>query len=231
MTSAPTPKNEKDRLAAVRRYAILDTAPESMFDDVVQLVSYICQTPIAYIGIIDKDRQWFKSKKGLDTPETSRDIAFCAHAILETHTMVVPDALADQRFANNPLVLSAPKIRFYAGSPLITEDGYAVGTLCAVDHVPRNLTEDQLKALQTLAKQTVALLELHRSHSELQDALNQIRILGGLLPICSNCKKIRDERGQWVVLEGYIQSHSEATFTHGTCPECYAKLYGDRLRR
>jgi GAF domain-containing protein len=220
MIKALMPNNEQDRLAALQRYFILDTLPEKAFDDIVWLVSYVCQTPVAYVSIIDKDRQWFKSKIGLTAAETQRDIAFCAHAILKPETMVVPDTFNDIRFADNPLVLADPKIRFYAGSPLVSEDGYPLGTLCAVDHQPRNLTEHQLEALGVLARQTEKLLEYRRKSFEIREALNHINILHGLLPICAWCKKIRDDRGAWNTLETYVQDHSEASFTHGICPEC-----------
>jgi GAF domain-containing protein len=223
MINAPIPNNEEDRLAALQRYLILDTSPERAFDDIVWLVSYVCQTPVAYISIIDKERQWFKSKIGLTAVETQREIAFCAHAILDPQTMVVPDTLKDFRFADNPLVVGDPKIRFYAGAPLVSQDGYPLGTLCAVDHQPRNLTQLQLEALGALARQTEILLEYRRTSFEIKEALNHINILNGLLPICAWCKRIRDEGGDWHVLETYVQDHSEASFTHGICPDCVEK--------
>lgn len=223
MIKAPLPKNEQDRLVALQRYLILDTLPEKAFDEIVWLVSYVCQTPVAYVSIIDKDRQWFKSKIGLTAAETDRDIAFCAHAILNPEIMVVPDTFKDIRFSDNPLVLGDPKIRFYAGSPLVSEDGYPLGTLCAVDHQPRNLTSHQLEALAVLARQTERLLEYRRSSFHIKETLNQINILHGLLPICAWCKRIRDEQGDWHILETYVHDHSEASFTHGICPECIEK--------
>ena len=228
MINAPIPNNEQDRLAALHHYLILDTLPEKAFDEIVWLVSYVCQTPVAYISIIDKERQWFKSKIGLTAAETQRDIAFCAHAILDSQTMVVPDTLNDIRFADNPLVIGDPKIRFYAGSPLVSKDGYPLGTLCAVDHQPRNLTQLQFEALGVLARQTEILLEYRRTSFEIQEALNHINILNGLLPICAWCKRIRDEHGDWNMLETYVQDHSEASFTHGICPDCIEKHHKKR---
>lgn len=214
------PPNEPQRLAALERYLILDSEAERAFDDIVWLVSHICKTPIAYISIIDKDRQWFKSQIGLDVDQTPRDIAFCAHAILQDDTMIVPDALNDRRFSDNPLVTSEPRIRFYAGTPLMTPDGFPMGTLCAIDHAPRTLDAGQLDALRALGRQVEKLLEFRRSALELKDTLAKIKIISGLLPMCAWCKRIRDEKGVWNSMENYLSSHSEADVTHGICPDC-----------
>ncbi len=158
----PVPRREKQRLAALDRYRILDTPPEEIFDDITMLASYICGTPIALITLVDPHRQWFKSKVGLTMKETRRDIAFCAHAIMKRTLFVVPDAATDKRFAWNPLVTADPKIRFYAGAPLVTADNHALGTLCVLDRVPRTLTAAQKEAMQALSRQVMALLELRR---------------------------------------------------------------------
>jgi two-component system, sensor histidine kinase and response regulator len=166
---APLPANEAERLKALQRYQVLDTGPEQAFDDITLLASLICGTTIAAISLVDKDRQWFKSKIGSETEqsETSRDIAFCAHGILKPEVFVVEDAQADDRFAANPMVTGNPKIRFYAGAPLMTTDGHAVGMLSVTSPVPRTLSPEQNTGLQALGRQVVAQLELRRNIADL----------------------------------------------------------------
>lgn len=165
--SSPTLQNEKKRLKVLWQYEVLDTVPEELFDDLTELAARICEAPIALISLVDEKRQWFKSKLGTDVKETSRDVSFCAHAIKQADLFIVRDATQDERFANNPLVISDPKIRFYAGAPLITPDGYALGTLCIIDKVPRDLRPDQKQALVILARHVVSQLELRRRSREL----------------------------------------------------------------
>ena len=166
MQPAPLPANETARLEALRQRAILDTPPEAAFDDLTTLAAHICEAPMAMITLVDEDRQWFKSCVGCPLVETRRDIAFCSHTILQPEVWVVPDALADDRFADNPLVTSKPHIRFYAGAPLVTPDGHALGALCVMDRQPRKLTEEQGQALRVLAHHVVTMLELRRSLQE-----------------------------------------------------------------
>lgn len=160
MQLAAIPDNESQRLEALYRYNILDTDAEQGFDDLAQLASYICDAPIAVITMVDKDRQWFKSKIGLDVAETPRDIGFCAHVVNQTELFVVPDASKDERFFDNPMVTDAPHVRFYAGAPLITPDGQVIGSLCTIDSKPRQLSEQQRKALIALSRQVISQMEL-----------------------------------------------------------------------
>lgn len=167
LMKAAMPANETARLEALRRYEVLDTPPEKEFDDLCYLASHICGTPVALISLIDQDRQWFKAKLGSDLSETSRDIAFCAHAILDHDIFVVEDATKDKRFAQNPMVTSEANLRFYAGAPLLTPDGFTVGTICVVDQKPRKLSPEQLDAMRALGRQVINQLELRKNLIEL----------------------------------------------------------------
>ncbi len=197
------------RLAALRRYRILDTKPEQAFDDLTLLASQICETPIALITLLNDERQWFKSRVGTSLTQTARSVAFCAHTIEQDDLFVIPDTLADDRFRENPLVVGDPWVRFYAGAPLITHDGHALGGLCVLDRVPRVLTPGQQAALHALGRQVVAQLELRLNVDELAQALRErdraeeaerrlvqelrasldsARQLSALLPFCSACQ-------------------------------------------
>jgi PAS domain S-box-containing protein len=165
---APLPPDEQERLEALHRYAVLDTPAEESFDDLALLAAQICQTPIALVSLVDESRQWFKARIGMSLEETSRDMAFCAHTILHKDKVLeVRDAEADPRFVDNPLVTSEPHVRFYAGAPLTTPDGQAIGALCVMDSKPRKLTDEQLEALRALSRHVVSQLELHRKSLEL----------------------------------------------------------------
>jgi hypothetical protein len=171
--SIPVPAKEEARLAALRKYRILDTDPEQGFDDLAFLASHVCGTPIALITLVDADRQWFKSKVGLSLQETARNISFCTHTILQTDPLLVRDALHDERFATSPLVHSAPHVRFYAGIPLISPEGHALGAMCVMDRVPRQLSPDQVSALAALSRLVLLQLELRRDLLHLKDALSE----------------------------------------------------------
>ena len=189
---APLPPDEPARLEALSRYGILDTGEEEAFDDVTRLAAHICMTPVALVTFVDSDRQWFKSRVGFSLRETSRDFSFCAHAILQPGPLVVRDALDDVRFKDNPLVLEAPYIRFYAGAPLTSAEGFKLGTLCVIDSVPRELRPDQIESLRMLGNLAMALLDLRRTAASLAGALQE--------------RKKRVEE-----LEASARTHEEAT--------------------
>ncbi len=167
--------NEKDRLNAVRSYHILDTPEEKDYDDLTALASSICQTPIALISMVDENRQWFKSHYGIDEQETTVEHSFCTYAIASPNNiLIVPDAKQDLRFYDNPLVTGELDITFYAGVPLVNSEGFALGSLCVIDHHTKELTNDQIKALMIIAKQVVDKLELRRKITELQEARKKL---------------------------------------------------------
>ena len=166
---APLPENEADRLKALYWYEILDSVSEQVFDDLALAASQVCGTPIAMITLIAENRQWFKSKIGLSVNETSRDLSFCAHAILKPGVFEVKDALKDPRFANNPLV-ATHQIRYYVGAPLVTSDGYALGTLCVLDRVPRELKPEQKEVLKVLSRIAGNLFKQRRYILEMERA-------------------------------------------------------------
>ncbi len=180
-------QTEAKRLKVLWEYEVLDTVPEEVFDDLTELAARICEAPIALISLVDDERQWFKARVGTTLGETARDISFCTHAIRQTDLFIVPDATRDKRFASNPLVVADPKIRFYAGAPLITADGYALGTLCVIDKVPRDLLPDQRQALRILARHVVSQLELRNR----TNALTAARQEGSRFK--SEVEQLRDE--------------------------------------
>lgn len=192
MKIAPLPLDEQERLDELRKYGILDTEPEDVFEDMVKLANYICQTPISAISLVDEHRQWFKAIAGLSAKETSRDVAFCAHAILQDETMIVSDALQDERFHDNPLVIGGPNIRFYAGVPLTTPDGYHLGTLCVIDSKPRELSNEQLKALSTLTDSIMAHLNLRMSHKNIRHYVDELQLAGSIFASASEAMIVTD---------------------------------------
>jgi GAF domain-containing protein len=222
---ANLPPREAARLEALRQYRILDTAPEQAYDDITSLAAFICGTPIALISLVDADRQWFKSRVGLDALETSRDASFCAHTILGDHILVVKDAHQDDRFRENPLVTGPPHIRFYAGVPLRTPDHAQIGSLCVIGHEPGELSEVQSRTLEALGRQVVLQLELRRISTDLASALEKIDLMEQLIPICSYCKGIRNDRGYWQSVEKFIQSYADVEFSHGVCDKCMQEYF------
>ncbi|MDY6900066.1 MAG: ATP-binding protein [Cyanobacteriota bacterium] len=173
MNLPPLPENEEDRLQALIEYQVLDTQAEQAYDDLTAIAAHICNTPISLISLVDENRQWFKSKVGLEATETPRELAFCAHTILQPEkTLIVPNALEDERFADNPLVTSEPNIRFYAGAALVTPDGFPIGTLCTIDKKPRELSLEQIQTLQALSRQVVSQLELRINLNKLKQNIS-----------------------------------------------------------
>ena len=214
------PVNEVERMRMLRLYRILDSGAEKAFDELTQLASAICETPIALITLVDEHRQWFKSRVGLNVPQTARDVAFCAHAIRQDDELfIVEDASKDSRFADNPLVTSDPSIRFYAGAPLTVADGISLGTLCVIDRVPRTLTEPQLNALRVLRRAVVGQLELRR-------ALADLRLIEQMVALCAWCRSVRTAEGEWSPLADYVMRTVKVT--HGMCPAC-AKSMRDSM--
>jgi transcriptional regulator with GAF, ATPase, and Fis domain len=204
---APLPPNETERLEALRRYNLLNTPPEPEFDDLALLASQVCGMPMALVSLVDADRQWFKARVGVAETQTPRDIAFCAHAILQNELFVVPDTQADARFSDNPLVTAPPSIRFYAGAPLVVPGGHVLGTLCVIDRVPRQITPLQARTLQSLARQVVSQLELRRTRTELdlassrsQTALEALRaseeFKTRMIECSRDCIKVLDLEGR-----------------------------------
>ncbi|MEX1190219.1 MAG: GAF domain-containing sensor histidine kinase [Bacteroidia bacterium] len=177
MESPHIPENESERLEDLRSFDILDTLPEDAFDAITFIAAQICGTPISLVSLIDVNRQWFKSSKGINASETPRDVAFCAHAINNPEKlMLVNDASKDERFFDNPLVQGNPNIRFYAGAPLVSSSGFALGTLCVIDTKPNELNDDQKKALTALSDQVIAQLELRRSLSTLKKKQEELEL-------------------------------------------------------
>lgn len=205
----PLLSNENERLAALESYHILDTAEEKDFDDLAILASAICQTPIALISLVHKDRQWFKAHHGTAETETHRDFSFCAHAIAEpSEVLVVPDASKDDRFQTNPLVTGDPGIVFYAGVPLVNSDGFSLGTLCVIDQHTRQLNDEQVKALKVIARQVIDKLELRKNIEEVKLAKSQIEILFAEQEQVKMALKESNERLA-VILEAQQTSYTE----------------------
>lgn len=175
MQAPALPANEVERLEALRSYGPIEPVPDPDFDDMALLAAEICDTPIALVTLVDEGHQWLKGRAGTDLIQTSREISFCGHAILGTDLFIVPDTAADSRFADNPLVVGDTGIRSYTGAPLITSDGYALGTVCVIDRQPRLLTAEQNEALKALGRRIVALFELRRAQAELKRAVDELR--------------------------------------------------------
>lgn len=204
MLPAPISDNEPERLAALQQYQILDTKPESELDDLVTLAAQIFNTPMALISLIDANRQWFLSKVGVTATETPRDISFCGHAIVQPDVFVIQDAQADDRFATNPLVTGDPYIRFYAGAPLVTPEGHALGTLCILDRRPRELSRDQRNALRILGRQVAVRMQLRLLLGEREQTIARLQELELLRDNLTDMI-VHDLRSPLFGITGYLQ--------------------------
>ncbi len=214
MKAPEIPEDEEARLAALGREQQLDTPPDSDITDIAKVASVLCDTPIALVTLVDSDRQWFKAQVGIGGTETSREVSFCGHAILGKDVFVVPDALADERFADNPFVTGAPEVRFYAGAPLITESGHALGALCVIDSKPRNLTQAQLDGLRALSRQVISSfalrrtlrqveIEAQRAHAATVEARSFFTLNLDLLCIARLDGTVKDLNPAWSDVLGY----------------------------
>ncbi|TVS14793.1 MAG: GAF domain-containing protein [Gammaproteobacteria bacterium] len=227
MPAPPRPLNEEERLAVLERYRILDTEGEVAYDDAVALAAAIVNVPVALLSLVDRDRQWFKARVGLDVEETPRTVSFCAWAVYEDANLVVADATEDERFADNELVWGELGVRFYAGVPLRTPDNLVLGTLCVIDHQRREITPEQLAHLERLASLIMHLLENRRAADELAEALERAGVLGEMIPVCAYCRRIRDDEQFWHTLEKYLESHAGTQVSHGICPACASRHFAD----
>jgi signal transduction histidine kinase len=205
MKVAPIPPNEAERLSSLYEYNLLDTLPEEEYDNITRIASEICNVPISLITLLDTDRQYFKSVKGMNDKQTSREVSFCSHAILSPNEMlIVPDSSQDDRFHDNPLVTCEPHVAFYAGVPLVNESGHAMGTLCVLDRKPRELTNEQKETLRALASQIVTYFELRKKNFQLDKQKAELELLNkelerfayvaahDLKSPCNNLKMIAD---------------------------------------
>ncbi|MDX1972124.1 MAG: GAF domain-containing protein [Candidatus Sumerlaeia bacterium] len=223
--------NERDgeyaRLDALKAFRILDTEEDKLFDNITTLAAELCETPIALISLVDEERQWFKSRKGLTVCETAREYAFCRYTILSDEVLVIRDATLDVRTRNNPLVLGEPNIRFYAGAPLITHDGFSLGSLCVIDQKPRDISSFQLSSLKRLAEHVIFLMERRKTLRQLMDVVAQSSKNPRIVTVCGFCKSVKQSNGNWMKLE---EPHGEdLTLSHGICPSCYLEYFSELL--
>lgn len=213
------------RVDALRHYQILDSDYEEKFQSLVKLAAIICATPISLISLLDERRQWFKAVFGLEVAETSLDHSFCLHAVESGEDVyAIECASRHEVFGENPYVTGSPHIEFYAAAPLVTPDGVAIGTLCVIDSVPHELTNDQRAALGILARQVMLLFEYRKSSLELHERLGELKVLEGFWKVCMYCRRIESDHGKWVQFEAHVRAKTHAEFSHGVCPDCVAAV-------
>ena len=229
MPSSLLPENEAERINALNEYRILGTSPEQSYDDITKIAATVCSAPIALMSLVDVDRQWFKSKVGVDIQETPRDWSFCAHAIHSSDPLIVPDATMDSRFIDNPLVCGDPQIRLYAGFPLENSASLRVGTLCVIDRRPRYLTDRECDVMKALARQVVAFLELRKKSINLIESFCTHSGGNRMISTCSYCRKAQDQNGEWMHLDKYLSQRSSLKFTHGICDSCIEQYFPEVL--
>ena len=229
---APRPLNEAERLQVLSSYWIMDSEPERTYVDIARVAAVICGSPMSAVTLIDADRQWIKASYGVDATGTNnaRDDTICAHCILGNEPMVVEDTQKDDRFRQNPFVVDAPHVRFYAGAPLLAPGGQALGTLCVFDDEPHALSAEQVQGLQSLARLVVEHFEQRKVTKALAQALERSKSLGELIPVCAYCRRIRDDQDYWASLEEYLKTHTDTDVSHGICPNCVQRHFPNQAR-
>ncbi|ADW67096.1 sensor histidine kinase [Granulicella tundricola] len=214
-TNRPDSTAEDRRLEALRQFSILDTLPEQGYEDVTELASFICGTPIALVSLVDAERQWFKSVRGLEARETPVSQSFCAYTVPTGETLIVTDARTDERFKNNPLVLGDPNIRFYAGAPIVEANGYVLGTVCVIDTEPRELSAKQVRALEALARQVMSMMELRKAIAAEAKATETTRLAQESAKIAS---------WEWEVESGRLSWSGDSAWIYGRPAEELAHI-------
>ena len=213
---ARLPLDEEARLEALHRYRILDTEAEEVYDNLSRLAAHLCGVPISAVSLVDEDRQWLKARVGIETHQIPRELSVCAHAIDGAGVLIVPDTMQDERFADNPLAASPSGIRFYAGAPLVTPDGYAIGTLCVMDRKPGALSPSQAETLQALSRHVIARMEMRRAAS------GQALVLASL----EDAKKTGEDYGDTLALAATYVSETVPVKAYLSSDAALARFYG-----
>ncbi|KIG15345.1 Diguanylate cyclase (GGDEF domain) with GAF sensor [Enhygromyxa salina] len=215
------------RVDTLHGYAILDSEPEPRFDALTKISSLALDLPVTLITLVDAAREWTKSAYGVELASLPTQLGFGSAAIAARQLLVIEDISTDPRFAAHPLVTGPLQLRFFAGVPLEVRCGHQIGSLCVFGQTPHAVTPRETELLLALAGQVVQMLELRRTESELEGAVQSIRTLATLIPICSHCRKVRDDENHWSTLERLVQAKTGSRFTHGICPDCVREHYPD----